>query len=133
MIVYRIEHKDSKVGPFQSCSMRSLSRSRLYGEWRFYFIQSDNSHPTPYNDRDLGFELHSFIIRGLTPIFGVDSLRQAKHWLGDYWKLFHNHGFVIRKYDAERDWCKRGNFQVVFSREKANLLETIRLRKLKRL
>lgn len=128
VIIYRVEHKDKGIGPFNGWSRKSYNTGWL--EWRNEYI--GDRHPGPFCDMaDDGSFLshHLFKLQAINrkAYFGCSSLKQVRHWIGDYGPMFHNLGFVLRQYECKEKWCRVGKTQAIFTKRFAKLINTLSL------
>lgn len=113
MLVYRIELKDGRDGPWRN----SLSRD-FHDEFNANYSQyaSAQSHPIPREDGIHNFnnEVHRC---------GCETIGQLKYWFGkkSLPELFQRWGFVVRAYKIAEDKAIIGRHQVAFEFEHATL------------
>jgi len=117
MIVYRVEHRDSKKGPWS------------HDDWhvaRAGFVSKEYWHgslPGPYADPSLG---RLFKNRHLC---GVESVEKLVRWFpSKVRRQMHERGFVMRVFDVETRALAVGRWQVTFPRKRATLLGELPLR-----
>lgn len=129
MLVYRMEHKELKCGPFTG--FRSVMLAGLHAdeysaftgfnrEWAYYF--NLESHPLPYDDGVENFESD-------VDICGVDSMEQILAWFGEGECLtwLKHAGCIIRAYDVPDVKCKIGKSQVAYPIDNYPIVEEITL------
>lgn len=112
MIVYRLEHKTSGDGPYR----HDYDRSWRKGDHAFL-----KRTPIPQLDI-LEWE---FIELGVAKYrFGFKSLKQLSKWfLKTELKELKKRGFVIRKYEVDKEHVLFGSKQVAFLKRKAVLCQ----------
>lgn len=108
MHVYRMEHRESRIGPFQGESHQFSIM------WRQNHRLAD--HPTPPFDGVQNFRL------GID-LCGVDSLDGILDWFAfdDELMWLKENDFVVRVYDIPNESCQVGRTQVVFPRATRDL------------
>ncbi len=151
MLIYRVEHKESKVGPYSSIyrsDLMSILDDHGYGD-----AYCDHNHPSPWDEPNLRFimerlfidcERENSIDRYL--IFGFNSLDQLINWFYSYNEVFisflKEKGFVINIYEVKDGdlfcysetgirmnimYVEHGKKQCVFYKKVANLIDTMEL------
>lgn len=114
--VYRLEHKDTGKGPYQSFhDLSGLLKEAHDGT---------ETHPDPCNK---GEPWGEFVYRGMrgvgyvpydvlyTEVFGFLYLEDLKVWFNDGWlEALEGVGFVIREFMVEDSLVRLGNHQISF-------------------
>ena len=99
MIVYRVEHKTSHVGPFG-------------WEYSGGMKVGSNKHPLPSEDG---------IYAGSAYIYGCESLRHLSDWFTNSYMHLRENGFHIVEYES--DDFHKGKTQVAFNKASAKVIK----------
>lgn len=102
MLIYRIERKDNRVGPFISMG------------WEF---MNGYQKPTPYNDEGIGDKFKERYHK-----CGCSSFSQLLEWINTDKLHFAKDDYVISEYDIDDCFVIQGQFQVVFEWKRAKLV-----------
>ena len=115
MVVYRVEHRDSKNGPWTHNGWHIATANFPYKDfWH-------GALPSPYGDSmsPPGFQQKN--------LCGVESLEKLVRWFPSTTRrAMHERGFVLRVFEVKKP--AMGRWQVAFSRKKAELLGELPLR-----
>lgn len=113
MLVYRVEHTETKSGPYQ--------RSFSYNTDNMEFNQNCNykDHPMPGSDGI--FELKPEHLFGFV---SLDQLFKWFHFEDDYWD-FNRKGFGISVYEVNEDHILKGCSQCAFDRTYAERIDVL--------
>ncbi len=109
MKVYRVEHRESQIGPYQG---NAVDDSTLDYYW-------SSKHPGPKED--------GIPDPQRTEHFGFKSVRQLLDWflLWDIW-AWKKQGFAVYKYDISDEYVRLGGRQLVFVRAQASSRREVR-------
>lgn len=127
--IYRVEHKDSLLGPYNHNDGNDIDRVMKY-----HGPDADGPQPTAFVDIDglpdwaaevsaragvTTLERARFfcITMGKFPVharFGFANLDQLKRWFGDSFETLAANGYVIGVYAVDTDTLKHGRNQVAF-------------------
>lgn len=110
MNVYRVEHSEYKIGPYQGMAMG-------HDDWSDYWSYR---HPGPRSD-GLDFPISD------SYFFGFKSIRQLLDWflLWDLWK-WRKKGFAVYRYSIADEHVRIGGHQLVFVRAQARSRQQVR-------
>lgn len=115
MLVYRVEHKRTKLGPYSG-------QHRMHG---MGYAHCDEKHPSPWEDT---IPVRRFIDRHNEVVHGFDSLSKLHEWFDGWANKMANKGFVVRVYEVPLGSYRRGK-QVLFLRDKATWVKTLSVTK----
>ncbi len=114
MKVFRIEHREKKVGVYRHYGnecyeiLREFTKSELNGK-----------HPLPVNDSKLVMEVEKELFLFISGEFhyGFENLEQLRRWFfcDDIFEPLQKVGFVLRVYDVPKAYF--GNTQACFLSE----------------
>lgn len=127
MKVWRIEHKESGLGPWIQSTHHNrgvcVFLSAIHNEGYRERIHPSNRKGPRVDGGNLenyakGLGLHAYH-------FGLYSLAGAKYWFRSAKgrKAMAQVGFVLRQYEVATQHVLKGNTQVAFRKEKATLLQ----------
>lgn len=152
MLVYRVEHKESGIGPYH-VSIRDNFMS-LLDKHGYRNAYCDRNHPSPMDEPNLRFiyDGYRYIERDATSsiledlIFGFRSLDQLVNWFYAYNNtviaFLKEKGYIINIYDVEDGdfliynslgvaknimYVEHGEKQCIFYKKVANLVDSIEL------
>lgn len=111
--LYRVEHKDEGIGPFNSAKVR---RTTAYQSWRSMACIL----PAPSDD---GHSLKQYE-RCACP--SVEALRE---WFGHGVHVLGRRGFVVRVLEVKRCKVGKSKLQAFYNPKSARVVETHSLRK----
>lgn len=114
--VYRVEHIATGEGPYIR-SNRDTNWDAVPGLHRAHNMS--DAHPGPYADDTIGYVLrdeHSF---------GFSSRKQLDKWFKGFKKKLHAGNFVIRIFEAPADTTVISDFQAIFVKDDARLIQTL--------
>lgn len=117
-IVYRLEHRVERRGPFNYSGLDDLRyrTHKRYGRWRGS-LDLRSQHVCPGNDKQLGRYPKPF------EVCGCDCMEHLAKWFGsDVW-LFKMLGFVVAEYSVPRESLSVGLSQVLFDERAATLVQ----------
>ena len=128
MLVWRVEHRKSRVGPYTHGSYKegtlrkTINNAHGYDEIR---RGKAHLHPTPSQDRGI-YSDDFYEFKRNNPDFncGFISIQQLKSWFARWLRKLNQKGFVIRTFEVDGNECLVGQKQVVFSRKGRRALKT---------
>lgn len=126
MLVYRVEHKETKKGPYTSMERIPYKAGRKINDWH----NNDHNHPGPFAGsgwRESDQEIPYFDANKHR--FGFDSLEQLNEWFEGWISLLKENGFQIVVFEVKDDKVIKGKSgkQCVYEHNKATFVENIQL------
>lgn len=120
VIVYRLQNKEDKTGPFRSEFTSETLKDELIAALGGSSMTSD-SHPTPNND---GIDVYHIRVNW---VCGCQSLESLKDWFGPALHDLLKQGFEIIKAEvpANRVWV--GKHQLIYCPDSAKQLSIVKL------
>lgn len=112
MLVYRVEHKVTGLGPYHSrsnCDFPLETRQRLFNIVRKYFLKRHHVAPSDDMGHGSGFNLYGWL-------FGFKDEKSLTKWFDDALgvKGLQNLGFRVRMYEVPDNCVKFMKSQVCF-------------------
>ncbi len=123
MLVYRIEHREQQLGPFNAerCDMDIAQRRRM-AKFNYEFHRMmEGSHPMPDDD---AIKLVTY--DSMTWVFACPTLETIFHWFEKFLDIFKYCDFVLRTFEiSDESQYKTGKSgtQVAFNRYRATMVE----------
>ncbi len=112
MFVYRIEHKQNKIGPYYNVNRLPID----------YY--ANDKHPDPrcsHEWRLLDERMHAYV-------FGFNSIQQLMNWFENELNILIEHDFICQVYEIPTNHiCKVDDTQIAFDQDKAQKKETLKL------
>lgn len=110
MIVYRVEHKTDRQGPYNS-------KYNIYqwGRKMYYAHRCKKKYPGISNEQWADRRKANEMIERINCVFGFKSVQDLKSWFSGFLRELNREGFVISVYETE-DEVLEGEKQVMFIR-----------------
>ncbi len=118
MDVYRIEHSQTRYGPY---TIIENENGRHPGPLHHYGSKALHDEAHPYPDEDGIDRLPApFASLGVGKnAFGFKSCKQLLAWFKPYWRDLKGKCFVVARYKVEKGAVVEGKHQLVFNAERA--------------
>lgn len=112
MIIYRIEHKTSDVGPYWGAnSVTNDLRQQDMG-----IAHTDEQHPSMSRDIDDSKVIGSRYDYNC----GFNSVQQLVDWFDQIWlEIMQNNDYVVKVFDIDDQYVIEGKYQTFFRRNDA--------------
>lgn len=111
MIIYRVEHKDTGLGPYN----HSWDEENAELEDKLQTEHSNLSHPSMYEDFDIDMISRDHY-------FGFPSLTSLAEWFEGGWiGILIECGFIIREYNVDNVLMGKSGRQVMFKKKENEL------------
>lgn len=117
MLIYRVEHKENRTGPFYYNTV--MFNGHSLGE--IFLEMHTVTHRVPFADGIGSAFRHGF------EVCGCVSLSQLAYWFKPYISVLAEAGFVIRVFEDDEEEVKIGRTQVAFCRGENHIVETLPL------
>ena len=121
MLVYRLEHAETREGPFRYIDPTTLDEDTLE-RWDVICKRADK---LPLADEDLGIDdVPDFFAPEWA--FGCASLQQFSWWFSTNWQFLQERlGFVLRVYEVLDYFVVKGDYQVAYDPLLGGEVETL--------
>lgn len=117
MLVYRVEHKRHRHGPYRCENLKTKKCKDL--AWALLGDHdSDFEHPCPQEEGILMRE---------RDYCGFISIEQAVEWFDGWLDRLHFAGYCLAVFEVPEDYVKLGERQAVFPRESYKRVDTLLL------
>lgn len=120
MYIYRIEHKDTERGPYNS-ETSFQNDPRLY---RIGLAHTDDDHPSMWIDCTYVYKnghSHSDYYCGFS------TIDQMVQWFDQWFDALHNNGFKLVMYRIAKNYTIAGKRQTIFVKERVTSRKVIDL------
>jgi hypothetical protein len=121
MLVYRIEHRITGLGPYWGAKVKGLLT---------YRHACAQHRPTPIVDSKIGNVWNRLDYDEQESYkFGFDSIKKLDKWFClSNQKELHNYGYVVKVYEVDEKHTCTSKYQTIFIFDKANFKETLSLK-----
>lgn len=125
MLIWRVEHKETGMGPYQSCYDGEYEN--YDGEYEKHFdnftnhlgcTHSDDNHPSVVRD----IHERSAFKHNSTYYCGFESYESYCAWFNKFFSILDLHGYHLCIYSIDEEYVQFGWKQVAFDKYKATLI-----------
>ncbi len=117
MILYRIEHAVTNVGPYWGANSTNDSRQRDMG-----LAHTDDQHPSFSRDID------DWKVIGSRYEYNCcfSTVQQLVDWFDQIWlEVMHNNGYVVKVFEIDDTLVIESKYQSFFKRDQATVINTV--------
>lgn len=116
-LVYRVEHKRLRLGPYR-CFMKTPNKLARFCQRMSNEADKECKHPLPHEDGMYRYE---------TLYFGFESIKQALDWFEQWLTDLNSYDFHLAVFKVEETEIVRGYHQIAFARNKYRRVGSIPL------